>query len=409
MTASTSVAEDGEELAVEFWGTATVEGRLFADAPLYPGQRRNSASISFEPTLYIEGEESGSFTLTPYVRIDGSDRERTHLDVREAYGLWFGEFENSEWELRVGIDQVFWGVAESNNPVNIINTPDLVDSADGREKLGQPMIHGTLGADWGILELFILPWHRPVTFPGTKGRLRGPLPVDNDRDSITYEAGSGRRHVDYAARYSNSVGPIDIGLSLFDGTSRQPLLLPADDLGQQVQSLANASQMIQHYNHVRQVGLDMQVTMDAFLGKAEIVARDQREAPGTDPATHHAWVVGGEYTVYAIGGSDADLTLFAELNQDERREKSTSALQNDLFLAARYSFNDVQDTDLRLAVLDDLDYETRTMNFEFNRRITDSTSLSVEAFAVLDSDKDDQFAHPIRKDGFIGINFRYSF
>ncbi len=394
---SAAETEDGGQFTTETWGTATLEGRLFSETPIHPGQERNSASLTFKPTVYVEGDESGSFTLTPYLRVDGSDRERTHVDVREAYFLWFDTLENSEWELRAGIDQVFWGVAESNNPVNIINSPDLVDSADGQEKLGQPMIHGTLGADWGILELFVLPWHRPATFPGVSGRLRGPAPVDNRRDSITYEANSGRRHVDYAARYSNSVGPLDIGLSMFDGTGRQPLLVPAE------------GRFTQHYKQVRQVGLDMQVTMDAFLGKAEIVARKEREAPGADPTTHHVWVVGGEHTIHAVGGSDADLTLFAELNQDDRREKSTSPLQNDLFLAARYNFNDVQDTDIRLAVVDDLDYETRTMNFEFNRRISDTTSLNVEASAFLDSDEKDVLTYPIRKDSYIGINFRYSF
>ena len=80
---------------------------------------------------------------------------RTHADLREAYFLLFGEIGDGEWELRVGIDQVFWGVTESQHLVDIINQIDLVEHPNGETKLGQPMVNITYSSDWGIVEFFV--------------------------------------------------------------------------------------------------------------------------------------------------------------------------------------------------------------------------------------------------------------
>ena len=94
----------------------------------------------------------------------------------------FGGIGDNEWELRLGVDQVFWGVVESQRLVDIINQVDFVEHPDGTAKLGQPMAHATLSGDWGVLELFGLPYHRARTFSGRRGRLRLPLVIDDDRD-----------------------------------------------------------------------------------------------------------------------------------------------------------------------------------------------------------------------------------
>ena len=228
-TAFKGQSEEFSDWSTEYWGTVGLEGRMFLNPPAWPGQKSNDVSLTIKPTLYLEGPESGSITITPYARIDGSDRNRTHLDIREAYYLVYGSLEETEWELRLGIDQVFWGTAESNNLVNVVNQTDLVDNPGGKEKLGQPMIHGTLSGEWGSLGLLVLPYHRPRTFPGTAGRLRPRFPIS--AENIQYESTSKERNIDLAARYSNSFGPLDLGLSVFDGTSREPWLTPKLEQG----------------------------------------------------------------------------------------------------------------------------------------------------------------------------------
>ena len=89
---------------------------------------------------------------------------------------WLKVFDESE--LRVGLRKVFWGVTESQHLVDIINQTDLVESLDGEEKLGQPMINYALINDWGTLDLYLLPYFRERTFSGINGRLRSSLYVD---------------------------------------------------------------------------------------------------------------------------------------------------------------------------------------------------------------------------------------
>ena len=374
-----------------------MESRLFFKDPLYPGQRRHDLSLTVEPTLYLEQIDGGSITFTPHLRVDDSKDGNLSADIREAYYLTYGYFGDTEWELRLGIDQVFWGTAESNNLVNIVNQTDLAADPSGDAKLGQPMAHGTLAGDWGTLDLLVLPFHRPRTFPGAEDRLRPALPVESRRHTIKYEHRSGDRHIDLAARYGHSIGPLDFGISGFKGTSREPLL--------GISGFA----LTQQYNQIEQVGLDLQLTLDDFIGKAEFINRTGFAGSGTGKSTYNAFVVGGEHSIYGVFDSDADLTLMAEWSMDSRRAQATTPLQNDLFLGARYALNDVDDTDFTAAIIEDLDYATRGLNLIFTRRLTDSLSLEMEAQTFLATDQKDLQMWQVRNDDFIAVNLTVGF
>ncbi|MYF45552.1 MAG: hypothetical protein F4073_02545 [Rhodobacteraceae bacterium] len=383
------MTEEHQDWSVEHWGKVTFGTRIFLDDPAHTGQKGNNFSLTFEPTIYSESAEGNSFTFTPFIMIDSVDSERTHVDIREAYYLTFGSLGESEWELRIGIDQVFWGTAESHNPVNVINQTDYVVHPNGESKLGQPMVHGTLAGDWGMLDAFVLPYYRPRTFPGIKGRFRSKPPVQNYRKQIY----RGRNNIDLAARYSNSIGALDFGVSYFDGTSRDPRLE------------RNNTGVIQNYDLIKQVGLDLQLTLGAFLGKAEWITREQITDENTRSRSHVS-VLGGEYAFYGIFESEADLTLFAEWNHDTG---GNSLLQDDLFFAARYSFNDILDTDITVALIDDRDFDTKTLNIEFNRRLSDSFSLTVEAFKFLEEDQGDVLSQQIVNDEYVALDLSFSY
>ena len=48
------------------------------------------------------------------------------------------------------------------------------------------------------------------TFPANDARLRGPVRIADEED---FESGAGRWHVDFAARWSHVVGPLDIAIA----------------------------------------------------------------------------------------------------------------------------------------------------------------------------------------------------
>jgi hypothetical protein len=123
--------------AHEVSGYVAVRGRFFPHPPLDPEQESKDGSIAAQLEYYHEWENGSSFTFVPFARLDSADSERTHFDIRELNYLHLAD----AWELRVGIGKVFWGTTEFVHLVDIINQTDGVESADGEEKLGQPMVH----------------------------------------------------------------------------------------------------------------------------------------------------------------------------------------------------------------------------------------------------------------------------
>ncbi|EGU45947.1 hypothetical protein VII00023_16594, partial [Vibrio ichthyoenteri ATCC 700023] len=123
--------------AVEFSGQVNVEHRQFVSHGLQ-GQQKGQSSLVLQPEWYWElSEGEASFTFVPFYRYDQMDSERTHGDIREALYLTYWD----DYELRVGIGKVFWGVTESAHLVDVINQTDAIESVDGEDKLGQPMLH----------------------------------------------------------------------------------------------------------------------------------------------------------------------------------------------------------------------------------------------------------------------------
>jgi len=392
-------AADDASVYQEVTGRVTFEGRYFPQHSHHDGQREQSLSMAAEPEAYLENETGQGLLLKPFFRYDSADGRRTHWDLREAYGLLFGEFEDSEWELRIGFDKVFWGVVEARHIVDIINQTDLIENPDQEEKLGQPMVHATWLNDLGTLEAFVLPYFRKRTFQGRTGRLRGAIPIDGKQTA--YESGAQQHHVDIAARYSHSINILDFGLSIFDGTNRNPTFsLGLDPSGSVV--------LVPLYEQIRQYGIDAQLTTGAWLLKFESTWREGERDGASLEEDFLSLVSGFEYTWFSIHESDIDLGLLVEFLYDGRDQRATVATEEDLFIAARLAFNDEASTDMLFGIQQDLDKSTRSLFIESNRRLSDNFSLGLEGTAFLNVDaKDSQFA--LRKDSYLELDLTYHF
>ncbi len=380
-------------------GHVNIESRGYPGGAAYPGQFGHAGGIVLEPELYFQSDAGWSFTLVPFLRYDAADSERSHIDLREAWFLMYGDAGDGEWELRLGVDRVFWGVTESHHLVDIINQTDLVDHPNEEVELGQLMAHATWSGEWGAAELFVLPHQRKRTFAGYEGRLRSVLPVDQDNPS--WESSAQQWNTDLAARYSWNAGVFDFGVSLFDGANREPVFQPNLRDGRAV--------LTPHYGQIRQWGLDVQATYEAWLLKLEAIYRT-----GAHNLLHHrenyaGLVAGGEYTLYSIFGSNLDLDLLGEWNYDQRGERATNVFQDDLFFGARLAFNDMQDTAVTAGILKDVNHSTSSLVLEFNRRISDQWSSSAEIFALFDVDEEDVQFYPVRRDSFIEWILTYNF
>lgn len=377
--------------ANEWSGNVSFEYKAFNKEAAVATQFKQYGSVSVQPEWYHQWDDGSQImTFVPFARWDEHDAERTHSDIREL--SWLKVFDDSE--LRVGIRKVFWGVSESQHLVDVINQSDAVEGIDGEEKLGQPMINYALINDWGTLDLFILPYFRERTFPGVNGRLRSSPHVDTSNP--VYESSDKENHVDYAARWVHSLDSWDIGLSYFNGTSRDPSFTSGTDAAGNVV-------LRPVYNQLQQAGVDLQATMDAWLWKMEYVNRNIKSE------NYNAATLGFEYTFYGVFDSASDVGLVMEYLYDDRKTKATTPFEDDVMLGLRWVKNDTKDTSLLFGVIADRNDRSRLYSIEASRRIAESWKLNIEA-RVFDGFSDTTNPlYALRNDDFVLLELGYYF
>ena len=380
-------ATDSQAQELEISGEVSLQPRWYSKSLTAPNERSSTQGLVFQPEFYAEISPEASINLTPFFRYDRNESQTTHTDLREAYVLMYGDTDENSWELRLGYDRTFWGVAELNNIVDIVNQVDLIDHPRDRPKLGQPMVHLTVFGDWGTAETFVLPYHRERSFSGRLIRSQLVRTVD---ENALYESGAEKRHVDFAFRYSHAVDLLDFGLSTFSGTSREPKLVLSNLPGTQPD---DDTPLVPYYEQIRQYGIDAQLTTDNWLYKMEAIHRSGMSNNLGKKEDYSALVLGIERPVYEIFDSPADLNIITEWNYDSRGRRSTGLWQNDVYVYGFVTFNDFNNTEFGAGIVSDLDSNDRVWNMELKRRLTDRLTMRMEVLQKV----------------FTGMEFTYDF
>ena len=345
----------------EVTGYLEPEFQVFPSRGNVAGQKRWNSSVALELTFEMFWDNSDQYIIfTPFGRLDAQDGNRSHADIRELKYAYI----QGDWEFRIGFDKVFWGVTEVAHLIDIINQTDTVESIDGEEKLGQPMVAISTVQDFGTFDLYLLPFFRERTFPSMSGRPAFDIPVDETL--TTYESDDKRRHLDFAVRYSNTFEDWDVGVSYFQGTSREPILVPTfNGPGSLV--------LAPFYAQIRQASIDVQATKGAWLYKFEgFVRRELKE--------EHIQATGGiEYTLYRIFESSSDVGIVAEYIWDDRGANQRNIFANDAVLGLRWTPNDAASTAVLLAATVDMETKALGLSLEAERRFGDDYFASLEA------------------------------
>tara|TARA_R110001583_G_scaffold13561_4_gene57955 strand:+ start:4134 stop:5342 length:1209 start_codon:yes stop_codon:yes gene_type:complete len=381
---SHSFAQDSKKernLSHEFELELEGEYRYYLDKAKFDGQKNQFPSLAIKPEYTIEWNKGyESINMSTFFRIDRDD-ERTHFDIREFY---YQKAKNN-WELSIGLKKVYWGVAEINHLVDIINQTDAIESFDGEEKLGQPMVQFSWNTSkLGTFEFFYLPYHRKRTFPGSKGRLRFGTVID--KYDVSYESQAKEWRQDVAVRWKHYINAFDIGLSHFYGNGREAAYV-----------FDNMGDITAFYPVINQTGLDLQITHDAFLWKLESIYRQ------ADHEDFYAMVAGVEYTFSNIDGNGLDIGLLGEYLYDERDEFALTALQNDIFIGSRIAFNDIQDASILFGVISDLESNSRIFSVEASRRFGTSWTAELEGRFFSNISKDELILSSFENDSFLRL------
>ncbi|GAA4649384.1 hypothetical protein GCM10023116_16580 [Kistimonas scapharcae] len=354
----------------EWSGKLSLETRQFFHKGL---QRQPRSHYSTSGTLdYYTDWNDGydSFSFSGFARLDSADEERTHADIRELSWIHVAE----DYELRTGVRKVFWGVTEGIHLVDIINQTDLVEGFEGEEKLGQPMVNLSFERDWGLVDLFILPWFRERNFPGDDGRLR--IPVTVNTHDVVYASGAGQHRLDVAARWSHSLGDLEIGLSHFSGTSREPRFT-LQTFGDNGQGVPTAAELVPVYETIDQTGLELQYSLADWVLKLEAISRSGQGRRFT------ALTTGVEYTQVGIFDSRIDLGWVAEYAFDDRKRLAPAgSMEHDILLATRWNFNDANSSYALAGLFWDHISHERLFSLEANTRLTESLLLNINLILV---------------------------
>lgn len=360
--------------------------RYFLQDPSYIGQTSDQTSLALQTEMHLHPTSSNDIVVNLFGRYDSAEDERNHLDVREL--LW--QYRGDKYQLDAGVGIVYWGVAESQRLVNVINQRDSLEDVLGNVALGQPLVKLGLPLDTNQLDIYLLPFFRERDFPSREGRLRTPVVVNSDHSS--YESDREQDHVDYAIRYSGSYESIDYGLAFFQGTQRDPLL----------QYDPVAKELYPYYMQMQQLGADLQYTADAWLFKAELLYRE------TAKQEYSAAILGVERSVYGVFNSATDIAWIAEYNWDQRGRLSTSYFQDDLFMGMRWSLNNSESSELLVGCLYDVEYGSRFSRVKFNSRLGKEWTIAFEAY-FLDHINSADLLKPLENDDFVQLAIKYYF
>lgn len=356
------------QLAAQGVNTATLPSSSSVAAAIIsttPAQHQPGATLNLAYQKTLDGDSR--FTFKGFARYDGMDPERTHADIREL--MWTSKLQDGSdkpWDIRVGVGKVFWGTAESNHLVDIVNSTDAVENIDGSEKLGQPMVRLSKGTRWGTWDFLLLPYFRPPTASGPEGRLRPPTAMTEV--PVRYNRALDELFPSWVARWSQRFSKADVGAYYFQGTNRD-VRISSDPT---VITDSNPLGLIANYDWIRQWGVDANYLLGDFTFKGEYMSR-------FTPVDHFQAVVGGfEYTFSGLFGSDMDLNVVVERSVDTRGQNSIALLQNDNFYGLRLAFNDVQSTQIKVGLMHDRGDGSKSIRVEATRRWSDSVNLRLE-------------------------------
>jgi len=362
------------------------EGTVFTTQGPPPTSREGLA-LSLRPKFTHQIDTQGIYlTFEPFFRWDQRDNERSHEDIGELKLLKAFD----QWELEAGASKVFWGVAESNHLVDIINQTDALEGIDGEDKLGQPLLRLSRIFEQTTLDAYILTGFRERAFLGPNSRFALPFAVDSDQ--AQFESEDGNDHIDYALRYSGYAGQADYGLSWFKGTSRDPQFVPSSTPGV----------LLPYYAQIERVGVDAQYTVEAWLWKLEAIHQSSEQA------SHSAAVGGLEYTLFNMHEGSYDLGLLAEYNYDSRDDAQTIVLQNDLFIATRFAFTDAASSAILAGAFIDLDDDSQIFRVEASRRIFSDATISLEA-QVFSHVAPGNLSYAFRDNDFVRLDLAWYF
>lgn len=323
-----------------------------------------------------------SFSGRIFVNWDTEDNQRRYIDVREASFY----YQHEKLRFGLGVDTFFWGVAESINLVNVLNQSDVMESIDGKVKLGQPFLSLNQRYDDGDFSVYFLPIFREQNFPL---RPNYGLPI---AEQPLYE--DGRRRGGIAMRRLFYFDQGEFALSYFAGTRRSPLL---------VQSQLNPQELTPYYVQTQNAMLDGVYLFENFTLKLELKVGDEQNSNFT------AFNFGVEYPIYDLFEGIEEITLISEFLFDDRDAQGENHGQNDLFIGTKFDFGHSYSSRVRVLYSYDFDFKSQYAEVNYEYRINDYFRLKSKFIKVLSAPVEDTRLYALKDEQYLKLDLHYAF
>ena len=336
--------------------------------------------LLFETEFELDFRLSDTWTayLRPRVFIDALDTELQRFEPYEAYVTMAGD----GWDLRAGQFVENWGIADTYNPVDIMNRRDFGTDLLDPDRLGElglryrSMFEGGELVGEPTVSLYALPVFRRTLFaPEDQRYAPGTELYPFDQDGGFEPDGSEGALFAARAQATLSTGPLNADLQLIAarGPEHTPGVLPFGDVLAPV------------YYGVETLGAGIRAvtnedTLGAFLAaftfKAEIVHKSPYvfdDSPIDVPDQYLAYVFGLDRSFPGVFTAQDELTLTVEYAGEDSDEAPPTALfrpfRDDLILRAAWEANDFARQSLEVRGLIDLEVDERIYETIYERQL----------------------------------------
>ena len=129
---------------------------------------------------------------------------------------------------------------------------------------------------------------------------------------------------------------------------------------------------------------------------------------GQGPDDFFSGAFGFEYTFSDVFGTPADVGVIAEYIKDERDEKATTPLQDDVAIGVRLAFNDAASSEALIGVVQDTETSARLITVEASRRVGSSWKATLEVCVFSNVSPQDAL-YDLRNDDYLRFELAYYF
>lgn len=341
---------------------------------------RDQAGRNDEQLLF-EGEFEFDFSLaddvTGYFRprmfLDGLDSELRRFEPYEAYVT----FERYDGDVRVGQFVENWGIADTFNPVDVVNRRDFGTDVLDADRLGElgvryrQFFDGNDVVGEPTLSVYALPVFRETPFAPRKQRfgVGGFFDVD---DSFRP---TGLEQAFFAARYNStlatSFADADVQVLVARGPERVPTFIPGPTLRPAYFGVTTVGAGIRAVPNEDVAGEFLStLTLKAELAYKTPYTFD--DSPVDSPDDYFQMVLGVDRGFYGVFSELDDLTFTVEYAREDGAEDPAALLRpfrNDLIVRGLWEANDFERQSMELRGIFDLEEDESIVELLYERQL----------------------------------------